>query len=105
MVATLDRTSGAWSHYARGVGDINGDGDLDIVRADTWFENKDGKGLEWVAHKNIPMGAKDHLEFACAQQSWTWTETASRKWSLRMRTSPDQKLWCLRMQMARAANG
>src|ERR1051325_3222486 len=28
-----------------GVGDIDGDGDLDIVRADTWFENKDGKGL------------------------------------------------------------
>lgn len=41
-----------------GVADIDGDGDLDVVRADTWFENMDGKGLEWLAHKNIPMGRK-----------------------------------------------
>ena len=41
-----------------GVGDIDGDGDLDVVRADTWFENKDGKGLQWEAHKNIDMGRK-----------------------------------------------
>ena len=41
-----------------GVADLDGDGDLDIIRADTWFENKDGKGLEWVPHKNIPMGRK-----------------------------------------------
>jgi hypothetical protein len=41
-----------------GVADLDGDGDLDVVRGDTWFENKDGKGGEWVAHKNIPMGRK-----------------------------------------------
>ncbi len=46
-----------------GVGDINGDGHLDVVRADTWFENKDGKGLEWVAHKNIPMGRQGPYGF------------------------------------------
>lgn len=39
-----------------GVADIDGDGDLDVVRADTWFENTDGKGLSWTPHKNIPMG-------------------------------------------------
>jgi FG-GAP-like repeat len=39
-----------------GVADINGDGFMDVVRGDTWFENKGGKGLEWIAHKNIPMG-------------------------------------------------
>jgi hypothetical protein len=41
-----------------GVGDINGDGYPDVVRGDTWFENKKGKGLEWVAHPNISMGRK-----------------------------------------------
>lgn len=41
-----------------GVVDINGDGKLDVIRADTWFENKDGKGTQWVAHRNIPMGRK-----------------------------------------------
>jgi hypothetical protein len=41
-----------------GVADLDGDGDLDVIRADTWFENKDGKGMEWVAHQNIPMGRK-----------------------------------------------
>jgi hypothetical protein len=39
-----------------GVADIDGDGDLDIVRGDTWYENVDGKGLEWAAHRNIPFG-------------------------------------------------
>jgi hypothetical protein len=41
-----------------GVADLNGDGHADVVRGDTWFENKDGKGLEWIAHSNIPMGRK-----------------------------------------------
>jgi hypothetical protein len=41
-----------------GVADLDGDGDLDVIRADTWFENKDGKGTVWVPHKNIPMGRK-----------------------------------------------
>lgn len=41
-----------------GATDLDGDGDVDVVRADTWFENKDGKGLEWIAHRNIPMGRK-----------------------------------------------
>jgi len=41
-----------------GVGDINGDGHADVVRGDTWFENRGGKGLEWLGHPNIPMGRK-----------------------------------------------
>ncbi len=39
-----------------GIADVDGDGDLDILRADTWFENRDGRGREWVAHPNIPFG-------------------------------------------------
>lgn len=42
----------------RGAVDLDGDGDLDLIRSDTWFENKDGKGTEWVAHPDIPMGRK-----------------------------------------------
>jgi hypothetical protein len=41
-----------------GAADLDGDGDLDVLRADTWFENADGKGLGWAVHANIPMGRK-----------------------------------------------
>jgi len=39
-----------------GVADLDGDGDLDVVRADAWFENQDGKGRAWLAHTNISFG-------------------------------------------------
>ncbi len=38
-----------------GVADLDGDGDADVVRGDTWFENRDGKGREWSAHEDIPF--------------------------------------------------
>ena len=41
-----------------GMLDVDHDGDLDVVRADTWYENLDGKGLRWTAHANVPMGRK-----------------------------------------------
>jgi hypothetical protein len=43
-------------HAGIGVGDVDGDGDLDVVRSNLWFENADGKGTRWVPRENIPFG-------------------------------------------------
>jgi hypothetical protein len=58
-LAWIGRTIGEGVHGAMapaGVGDLDGDGDGDVVRVDTWFENVDGAGEEWKAHRNLPMG-------------------------------------------------
>ncbi|MDQ3003114.1 MAG: VCBS repeat-containing protein [Fibrobacterota bacterium] len=39
----------------RGFGDIDGDGDLDVVNMGAWYENKD-KGASWTEHKNLGFG-------------------------------------------------
>ncbi|MCS7304355.1 MAG: VCBS repeat-containing protein [Thermoguttaceae bacterium] len=41
-----------------GIMDVDSDGDLDVLRADTWFENHDSKGTKWLPHPNIPFGRK-----------------------------------------------
>ncbi len=43
-------------HGGIAVGDLDGDGDMDISRMDRWYENADGKGLVWTEHKNIDFG-------------------------------------------------
>lgn len=40
----------------RGAGDLDGDGDNDVVRSTGWFENADGRGTQWRWHENIAGG-------------------------------------------------
>jgi hypothetical protein len=40
-------------HAGLSVGDLNGNGHLDVVRTDIWFENVDGSGTIWAQH---PIG-------------------------------------------------
>jgi arylsulfatase A-like enzyme len=46
-------------HAGIGVGDLDGDGDLDVARSNLWFENTDGRGTRWTTHENIPFGNPD----------------------------------------------
>lgn len=46
---------GAAVHAGVAVGDIDGDGDLDIARSNLWFENSGSGGVHWVEHP-IPFG-------------------------------------------------
>jgi methionine-R-sulfoxide reductase len=56
-----------------GAGDIDGDGDTDIVRADAWFENLDGKGTGWTMHHNlVPTGGSRPDRYGLATKSWIY---------------------------------
>ncbi len=57
----------------KGVGDLDGDGDNDIVRGDAWFENADGKGLTWSLHATlVPAGGSRPDRFGLALKSWVF---------------------------------
>jgi hypothetical protein len=52
-----------------GVGDIDGDGDNDVVRTNIWFENADGKGVKWIEHANIDFG-QAKARYPLMTKSW-----------------------------------
>ena len=55
----------------RGVGDLDGDGDNDVVRGDVWFENLDGKGIKWREHKDLtPIGGSRPDKYGLALKVW-----------------------------------
>jgi hypothetical protein len=54
-----------------GVGDLDGDGDKDVVRGDVWFENMDGKGLQWTEHAGLtPPGGNRPDRYGLAIKVW-----------------------------------
>lgn len=54
----------------KGFGDLDGDGDNDIVRGDSWFENNTGSGFSWTEHPLIPKGGSRSGKYGLALKSW-----------------------------------
>ncbi len=50
------------------IGDIDGDGDNDVVTGEAWYENVDGGGLEWKQHMNIDFGERH--KYGLAVKTW-----------------------------------
>jgi hypothetical protein len=51
-----------------GIGDLDNDGDLDIVRTNAWFENQDN-GSNWIERKNLKLARLDPKIPNCSK-SW-----------------------------------
>ena len=52
----------------RAVGDIDGDGDPDIVTAQGWYENVNGEGLTWTFHRSLALG--EPHRYGIAVRTW-----------------------------------
>jgi len=56
----------------KGVADLDGDGDNDVVRGNAWFENFDGKGTRWKRHDDlVPPGGNRPDRYGLALKTWT----------------------------------
>ncbi len=54
-----------------GYGDLDNDGDNDIIRGDVWFENADSKGGEWKIHESlVPPGGNRPDKYGLALRIW-----------------------------------
>ena len=54
-----------------GYGDLDNDGDIDIVRGDAWFENSDSNGEKWEIHESlIPPGGNRPDKYGLAFRIW-----------------------------------
>ena len=50
------------------VGDLDGDGDNDVVTGRAWYENMDGAGTSWKQRANIDFGEKH--QYGIALKTW-----------------------------------
>jgi hypothetical protein len=56
-----------------GYGDLDNDGDMDIVRGNYWYENLDSRGKAWKTHKNlIPPGGNRPDRYGLAIKTWCY---------------------------------
>jgi hypothetical protein len=54
-----------------GFGDLDNDGDIDIIRGDVWIENADSKGGKWEVHETLkPPGGNRPDKYGLAFRIW-----------------------------------